>query len=64
MRCRLLYADLLRSLDVSATEAELLMAEAFTGPDFTEGVAAMAEKRAPRFADADAVVDTDAEVGA
>lgn len=47
---RQLYVDLLRSLDESATEAEERMREAFRAPDFAEGVAALTEKRPPRFA--------------
>ncbi len=46
---RQLYADQLRSLDESATDAEKLMAESFGSPDFKEGVRALTEKRAPNF---------------
>jgi enoyl-CoA hydratase/carnithine racemase len=44
-----LYADLLGSLDAAAVEAEVRMHEAFTRPDFKEGVAALTERRAPQF---------------
>jgi enoyl-CoA hydratase/carnithine racemase len=44
-----LYADQLRSLHESAADAEELLAEAFKTPDFTEGVAALTEKRPPVF---------------
>lgn len=46
---RQLYADLMGSLDDAATGAERLLAEAFKGPDFTEGVAALTGKRPPVF---------------
>ncbi|MBW3614037.1 MAG: enoyl-CoA hydratase/isomerase family protein [Actinobacteria bacterium] len=46
---RQLYADLLRPLDEAATDAEQGMLEAFTSPDFAEGVAALTEKRPARF---------------
>jgi enoyl-CoA hydratase/carnithine racemase len=46
---RQLYGDQLRSLHEAATEAEAKMHEAFTQPDFKEGVAALTEKRPPQF---------------
>jgi enoyl-CoA hydratase/carnithine racemase len=47
---RQLALDLDRDLDASASEAEVRMRESFDQPDFTEGVAALREKRLPRFA--------------
>ena len=46
---RQLYLDQLRDLDAAASAAEEMMNEAFRGPDFKEGVAALTEKRAPTF---------------
>jgi enoyl-CoA hydratase/carnithine racemase len=46
---RQLYDDLLGDLHGSATAAEKLMEEAFAGPDFKEGSAALSERRPPRF---------------
>lgn len=46
---RQLYADLFRPLGESAAEAYELMERMVTEPDFAEGVAALAEKRPPRF---------------
>jgi enoyl-CoA hydratase/carnithine racemase len=44
------YADLERSLADSMEEANRLMAESFTEPDFGEGVKSFVERRAPSFA--------------
>lgn len=44
-----LYADQLRGLHESASTAEELLRESFTGSDFKEGVAALTEKRPPAF---------------
>lgn len=44
-----LYADLGRPLHQAATEAEERMLAAFASVDFAEGVAALTEKRPPRF---------------
>ena len=49
MMKRQLVADLSRSLDASATEAERVMRVAVTEPAFAEGVAAFQAKRAPMF---------------
>jgi enoyl-CoA hydratase/carnithine racemase len=46
---RQLYGDQLRSLHEAALDAESLMQEAFQQTDFKEGVAALTEKRPPRF---------------
>lgn len=46
---RQLYADQLRSLDESTTDAEQLMMASFGTPDFKEGVAALRDKRTPSF---------------
>jgi enoyl-CoA hydratase/carnithine racemase len=43
------YADLERPLDASLEEANRLMAESFTGPDFGEGVRSFVERRSPNF---------------
>lgn len=46
---RQLYEDLLRDLQSSAKDAEGRMAESFNSSDFSEGVAALKEKRTPNF---------------
>lgn len=46
---RQLYADLLRPLGDSVTEAISLLDRMVGEPDFAEGVAALTEKRPPRF---------------
>jgi enoyl-CoA hydratase/carnithine racemase len=43
------YADLERPLADSLEEANQLMAESFTGPDFGEGVRSFVERRPPKF---------------
>lgn len=43
------YADLERSLPESLEEANRLMAESFSGPDFGEGVRSYVERRSPKF---------------
>ena len=47
---RQVYADLERGLAESLAEADRLMLESFTAPDFSEGVASFVERREPRFA--------------
>lgn len=49
MMKRQVYADFERGLDESLEEANRLMAESFSGPDFGEGVRSFVEKRAPAF---------------
>jgi enoyl-CoA hydratase/carnithine racemase len=44
------YTDLERGLAESLAEADRLMLESFTAPDFSEGVASFVERREPRFA--------------
>jgi len=46
---RQLYADLVGDLGTAASTAVQMMNEAFKTRDFKEGVAALTEKRAPRF---------------
>lgn len=46
---RQVYADLERGLAESLAEADRLMLESFTAPDFSEGVASFVERREPRF---------------
>ncbi|GIW14103.1 MAG: enoyl-CoA hydratase [Tepidiforma sp.] len=46
---RQVYADLHRDVASSVVEAQRLLDELTTGPDFREGVAALLEKREPRF---------------
>ena len=46
---RQLYADLHGDVGTAVAESERLLAEMVTGPDFAEGVAALGEKRPPRF---------------
>jgi enoyl-CoA hydratase/carnithine racemase len=47
---RQVYADLERGLTEALTEADRLMFESFTAPDFVEGVSSFLERRDPRFA--------------
>jgi enoyl-CoA hydratase/carnithine racemase len=47
---RQVYADLQRGLAEALTEADRLMLESFTAPDFVEGVTSFLERRDPRFA--------------
>lgn len=47
---RQVYADLTRELPDALAEANRLMGESFTAPDFVEGVASFMERREPRFA--------------
>ena len=47
---RQVYADLTRELPDALEEANRLMGESFTAPDFVEGVASFMERREPRFA--------------
>jgi enoyl-CoA hydratase/carnithine racemase len=44
-----LYADLHRDVGTAVAESERLLEQMVQGPDFTEGVAALTEKRPPRF---------------
>lgn len=46
---RQVYADLTRELPEALAEANRLMGESFTKPDFVEGVASFMERREPRF---------------
>lgn len=46
---RQLYADLSAGVDTSLIEARRLLGELMTGADYREGVAALREKRPPRF---------------
>jgi enoyl-CoA hydratase/carnithine racemase len=45
------YADLHRDAASAVAESERLLESMMREPDFREGVAALAEKRPPRFAD-------------
>ncbi len=47
---RQVYADLERGLPEALAEADGLMLESFTAPDFAEGVTSFLERRDPRFA--------------
>jgi len=47
---RQVYADLTRELPEALAEANRLMGESFTAPDFAEGVASFLEQREPQFA--------------
>jgi enoyl-CoA hydratase/carnithine racemase len=47
---RQVYADLDRALPDALAEADRLMLESFTAPDFVEGVTSFLERRDPRFA--------------
>jgi enoyl-CoA hydratase/carnithine racemase len=46
---RQVYADLQRGLPEALAEADRLMLESFTAPDFVEGVTSFLERRDPRF---------------
>ena len=46
---RQLYADLHGDVGTAVAESERLLDELTTGPDFAEGVAALTQKRPPRF---------------
>ena len=45
-----MYADLDRELPEALAEADRLMLDSFTAPDFLEGVASFLERRDPSFA--------------
>jgi enoyl-CoA hydratase/carnithine racemase len=47
---RQVYADMQRELPDALAEADRLMLESFTAPDFAEGVTSFIERRDPRFA--------------
>jgi enoyl-CoA hydratase/carnithine racemase len=47
---RQVYADLDRAVPDALAEADRLMLESFTAPDFVEGVTSFLERRDPRFA--------------
>jgi len=47
---RQVYADLQRELAEALAQADLLMLESFTAPDFREGVTSFIERREPQFA--------------
>jgi enoyl-CoA hydratase/carnithine racemase len=47
---RQVYADLQRELPDALEDADRLMLESFTAPDFAEGVTSFIERRDPRFA--------------
>ncbi|HKP91340.1 MAG TPA: enoyl-CoA hydratase [Thermoleophilaceae bacterium] len=47
---RQVYGDLERGLEESVADANRLMVESFSQPDFAEGVASFVERRDPRFA--------------
>lgn len=47
---RQVYADLERALPDALAEADRLMLQSFTAPDFAEGVTSFLERREPRFA--------------
>jgi len=47
---RQVYADLELGLPEALAEADRLMLESFTAPDFVEGVTSFLERRDPRFA--------------
>jgi len=46
---RQVYADLERGLAEALAQADRLMLESFTAPDFVEGVTSFVERRDPRF---------------
>ena len=54
------YRDFERTLAESLEQANELMAQSFSGPDFTEGVRSFTERRAPEFAPLAAVGKRDA----
>jgi enoyl-CoA hydratase/carnithine racemase len=43
------YADYERTIDETVEEANRLMAESFTRPDFAEGVQSFVQRRPPKF---------------
>jgi enoyl-CoA hydratase/carnithine racemase len=47
---RQVYGDLERGLEASVEDANRLMVDSFSQPDFAEGVASFVERRDPRFA--------------
>jgi enoyl-CoA hydratase/carnithine racemase len=47
---RQVYTALEQDLSQALTEADELMLESFTAPDFQEGVTSFLERRDPRFA--------------
>jgi enoyl-CoA hydratase/carnithine racemase len=47
---RQVYADLERAAPDALAEADRLMLQSFTAPDFAEGVTSFLERREPRFA--------------
>jgi enoyl-CoA hydratase/carnithine racemase len=47
---RQVYSDMERDLATTIAEADRLMHESFTAPDFAEGVTSFVERRDPRFA--------------
>ena len=47
---RQVYSDYDRTLPATMDEANRLMLESFTAPDFAEGVQSFVERRAPQFA--------------
>ena len=51
---RQVYTDLERGLPDALAEADRLMLESFSAPDFAEGVASFIERRDPRFASLEA----------
>jgi enoyl-CoA hydratase/carnithine racemase len=46
---RQVYADLQRDLPQALAQADMLMLDSFTAPDFVEGVTSFLERRDPRF---------------
>jgi enoyl-CoA hydratase/carnithine racemase len=48
---RQIYADLHRGVGAAVEEAERLLGAMAKGPEYREGVAALVEKRTPRFRD-------------
>ena len=47
---RQIYADLDRGIDEAISNADRVMLESFTAPDFAEGVLSFVERREPHFA--------------
>ena len=47
---RQIYADLDRGIDEAIANADRVMLESFTAPDFAEGVLSFVERREPQFA--------------